>query len=570
MARFRLAVVLALASALGLGAGCDGCGSAPATAPKEAAAPLAAVPAPAGLLAEFVLPDPDATWKSIQGTVGGLLALTAPSFAGMLGASAGAPGLSGPVEAGAPAYVVVGDGVGLHWAVALRANEAAALSWAGADAGTFVRAAHDEAEMKIFEPARPDGPAVGVPPGNFIVVASSRADLVRLGPYAFRTLPTRALPKDPARIALTHDGVGRLVAIAAARWSDAKADLLAKDDEQRKAHGGRAPDHGDPRALVAAVDGWIGRWLDAGRDMRAGELVVEPIEGSERALGLELLGTPDAPDGAAATALARVHPGEVRALESAPDGALAALELRSDAAERSATATDLATVGESVFRLSPSETKDLGADLAAWADARADETVVGFALSPSRALFVRASVKDEGSATKAFDRLVKRADGGSFRDLVRGALDVADVQSANVTAPGVGTGTLVTMTRRPPPKGDAGAPASPLPLKLGVFYTGQRGELVATAAEDAPAAAATLLGGGKRLGDDPRVKEALGRIHGRGAFVMVARPLLLGAAPRSDAAILALGRDGDRAMLRVEATGTILRELLRRLQTEGP
>ncbi len=575
VARFRL--VFSLVATLGAicagAAGCDGCGSAsPPVAAKEAAAPLAAVPAPPGLLAEVVLATPDATWKSVQGTIGGLLALTAPTFAGMLGATAGAPGLSGPVEAGAPAYVVVGDGAsGLHWAVALRANEAAALSWAGADAGTFVRSATDEEQMKIFEPVRPDGCAVGVAPGNFLVVASSRADLVALGPYAFRTLPTRPLPKDPARIAFTHDGVAKLVALGASEWSTTKSDLLAKDEEQRQAHGGRAPDHGDPKALVAAVDRWIGGWLDAGRDARSGELVLEALEGSERALGLELLLTANGPTGPAASLVNAMHPGEVRALEAAPGGAFVALEVRSDTAERAQTADDLGAGSEAVLRLGAAERKDLTADLAAWAGARGDELVLGFDLTPSRAFFLRTTVPDEARATKAFDGLVHRADTGSLRDLVRGALDIATLQTAPVTAPGVGSGTLVTVTRRAPkPAGDAGAAGSMLPPKLGVFYTAQRGELVATAAEDAPAAAAALLGGGKRLGDDARVKEALGRVHGRGVVVGVARPLLASAAPRSDAAIFAVGRDGDRAMLRLEATGTILRELMRRLQTEGP
>ena len=539
------------------GSGCDGCGgAAPAPGAREASVALAAVPAPTGLLAEAVLPTPDATWRTIQGTVGGVLALTAPTFSGLIGATAGAPGLSGLVESDSPAYVVVGEGEGVHYAVAFRANEAAAKSWAGADAGTFTRSATDEEHLTIFEPVRPDGPWVGVAPGNFVVVASSRADLVRLGPYAFRTLPSRPLPKEPALVHVTHDGASRLAALVAGRWTDAKTDLLAKDDEQRKAHGGRAPDHGDPRALVGAVDRWIGAWLDAARNVSGGDVTIEPIEGADRSLAFEVLLTPE--DAGPAKALVTgIHAGELRALEGAPDGALFALDVRSDAAERTATAADLAKTAEDVFRLSAADRDALAADLGAWADARSDEVVLGFTGTPSRAVFLRAPVKDEAVAQKAFDRLVRRADSASLHDLWRAALDVNNVHSATVSAAGVGSGTLVTLDRKTEPK-------------LGLFYTAQRGELVATGAEDAPAAAAALLGGGKRLGDDPRVHDALGRIRGRAALVAVARPLLASAAPRSDAAILAAGRDGDRAMLRLEATGALLRELLRRLQAAGP
>jgi hypothetical protein len=219
-----------------------------------------------------------------------------------------------------------------------------------------------------------------------------------------------------------------------------------------------------------------------------------------------------------------------------------------------------------VFRLPATDYRGLHDDLDAWADARTDELVVGFGMTPARVLFLRATVKDEAAGTKAFDGLVHRADTASLHDLWRGALDVTNVRTSTVNAAGVGSGTLVTLDRKPAadPKGP-----SLLPPKIGVFYTSQRGELLATAGEDAPAAAASLLGGGKRLGDDPQVKAALARIHGRGSFVLVARPLLATAAPRNDAAIFAVGRDGDRAMLRAEATGTLLRELIRRLQADG-
>ncbi|CAN5352022.1 hypothetical protein BH09MYX1_BH09MYX1_10380 [soil metagenome] len=547
------------------GVGCDGCGS-QATPAQEAAAPLAAVPLPTGVLAEAVLPTPDATWRTVQGTVGGMLSFLAPTFSGLLGATAGAPGLSGLVETDSPAYVVLGEGQGLHYAVALRANEAAATSWAGSDAGSsgfgsgFAHASGTEAEMKVFEPNTPDGPWIGVPSGNFVVVATSHDDLVRLGPYAFRTLPQAPLPKDPALFHVSHDGVQRLGALAAARWTDEKGELLAKDEEQRKAHGGRAPDHGDPRALVAAVDRWVGSWLDAGRDMTSADVSLVPLEGTDRALALALVLAPPAA-GPARALVDAMRPGEMHALEGAPDGVLLAIESRSDAAERARTATDLAKDAEDVFRLSPADRDALALDLGAWADARTDEVVFGFGVAPARSLFVRATVKDEAAGGKAFASLVRRADAPSIHDVWRNALDVTNVHTAPRSAPGVGAGTLVTLDRKPG--------ASPiLPQKLGLFYTAQRGELVAAGAEDAPSALSAMLGGGKRLGDDVHVREALARVRGRGAFVVVARPLLVAAAPRSDTAIFAAGRDGDRAMLRLEATGTLLRELVRLLQTD--
>jgi hypothetical protein len=91
--------ILALA-ALPVFAGCDGCGSQATPPTKEAAAALSAVAAPTDMLAEVILPTPDTTWRAIQGTVGGFLALTAPTFSGLLAAAYGATGLSGLVEKG--------------------------------------------------------------------------------------------------------------------------------------------------------------------------------------------------------------------------------------------------------------------------------------------------------------------------------------------------------------------------------------------------------------------------------------------------------------------------------------
>lgn len=556
-----LALLVGVGAALSGLPGCDGCSEKHA-AVDAAPVVLAPVAAPAGMLAEAVLPTPDTTWKAIQGAIGGPLALTAPTLSGLVAATTGALGLSGVVESDSPAYLVVGGGEGLHWAIAFRATEATALAWAGADAGTFVRSAHDEADMKIFEPARPtaDGGYVGVPTGNFVVVASSRADLVALGPYAFRTLPTRALPKEPALVHVTHDGAARLAAFAAARWTDEKDELLAKDEEQRKAHGGRAPDHGDPRALVASVDRWVGGWLDGGRDASSGDLSIDVLDG---VLTVEVELAPTA-GGPSSAAFGSIHPGEMRAIESAPDGALIAVEVRSDAAERTETASAVTKGAEDVLRLSAVERDALGTDLAAWADARGDELLFGFSASPGRTLFLRAAVKDEGKAAKAFDGLVKRVDGAGFRDPIRAALDVESLHSANISASGVGAGTLWTAERRADARGKG-----PLPDRIGIFSSAQRGELVATVAEDAPSAAATMLGGGKRLGDDPRIHDALGRLRSRAALVAIARPLATSASPRRDAVVFGAGRDGDRAMLRVEATGPLVRELLRRLGS-GP
>jgi hypothetical protein len=165
-------------------------------------------------------------------------------------------------------------------------------------------------------------------------------------------------------------------------------------------------------------------------------------------------------------------------------------------------------------------------------------------------------------ATKAFEALVRRLEQGGARDLAKGLFGFKALHVAPQSVPGIGAGMLGTLERE-------SGPRAVFPGKVGIFWSAQRGELAAVAAEDAPGLAPALFVPQRTLGDDARIHEALGRVGQDGSIVGVLRPFLSAASPRSDAALFALGRRGDRAMLRVEASGAFVREAMRRASGGG-
>ena len=260
-----------------------------------------------------------------------------------------------------------------------------------------------------------------------------------------------------------------------------------------------------------------------------------------------------------------MHVGDTAQLAAVPDNALLALEVRSDGPERTQTAKDAAAALEGVLgaRLPAVEAKELEGTLAAWAQTRGDFLTVAVVGAVTRGLLLRAKVSDEVQAAKAFDALVRRLDHAGIRDLGQGLLGFKSLRIAPQSVPGVGAGTLGTLER------DAAGPHAVLPGKLGIFWSAQRGDLVALAAEDAPGLAPSLFVPLRTLGEDPRVHDALGRVGQDGSIIGVLRPFLSAASPRSDSAVFALGRRGDRAMLRVEASGAFVREAMRRAGSGG-
>ena len=346
-------------------AGCDGCGKKAST--PDAATAESPVPAPAHLLAEVVVATPDSTWSRVQRGVGGVLAIMAPTVGGLSVSLAGAePWLGAEIDGGSPVYgVVAGSPPAI--AVALRLRSAAHVrDTLATDSGRF-RAAGEKDGLAFFEPTA-SGFALGVAMSGWLVMAKNKDDVSALGPYAYRTLPTKPLPKANIHFDFLHEGFGGwLGPFAQTKWAGAKAFLMQKDSEARAAHGGREPDFGDAQAIVALSDTWITARPAAAADVKSGTLDIDVKDDRINAtLSLEP-GT-----GTSKTLADAMRPVPIT-LGPMP-AASVVVAVCDDLAGRKETAKATADGLEKVFgkRLSAKESKDIGSALDTFAAARGD------------------------------------------------------------------------------------------------------------------------------------------------------------------------------------------------------
>jgi hypothetical protein len=400
---------LALAAVMTGCGGCGGCGK-EETASNDAGAETP-VAAPPNLLAEGVIPTPDSTWSRFQRGVGGLMAIMAPTIGGLAASMAGSePWLGVEIDGGSPAYAVMA-GSPPTIVVALRLRNAAHVreSLAG-DSGRFHAAGQQDA-LALFEPAA-SGLALGIAQSGWIVIGKTKEAVAAMGPYAYRTLPTRPLPKANLHADFVHDVSGRcaafstwLVPLAMAKWVDTKVFLLTKDSEARASHGGREPDFGDARAIVALIDRWLAARADAVNDMKSGALDADVREDVITAtLSLE----PGAGDSKAM--LDSMRPGPI-AIGALPPDTLLAVAMRDDLAGRKETAKATADGLTRILgkRLTEDDGKQLVAALDGWASARGD----WFGVAAGEGYLIKAPAGQK--ANEATKDLVALADKAAFR-----------------------------------------------------------------------------------------------------------------------------------------------------------
>lgn len=472
--RVRRAAWLA---ALALTASCSTCDDGGHATNTPDAAPVVEPPAPAppDLLAEGVIATPDTTWARVQRGIGGITALMAPTAGGLVASLAGAdPSLGVEVDGAAAAYVVVAEvGKAPAFALALRLKSApranAALS---ADAGRH-RPGADEGNLTIYEPLDPSRLAVGVSRGGWLVLARTRQDLVALGPYAYRTLPTRPLPTANAHLDVLPGALSRTGARALSdRWAETRAFLLSKDAESRKTHG-READFGDASAIVALLDGWVKGKLDTLADVARGAVDVDIATDD-----LQIKATLEPGGGASKAALDAMKPGDLGVIGGVPWDTIAFVVTREDAAGREKNAHDAAEGIASVLgkRLPAPEAKQLDGALADFAKARGDWILFG---ATKRGIMLRTPAPDASTATRAFRGVLGLTDRPALRAPLTAAIGFKSLSFADADYGPAGKGFLAPIAR------DATVGPSYVDPKVEVGWVGHDGRLEVGAGADA-------------------------------------------------------------------------------------
>ncbi len=342
-----------------------------------ASAPLQPVPAPAGHVADVFVPTPDATWQQMRTKIGGPMALLPATFPGavvtMLGLT---PQLLEQIDANVPALgVMTDDGKRLTMVMGAHVRDGArtvTLLTEGADAKYTARV--DPSGVTVLDPKPTNtarAAALGVA-GNYLLSGETADDLIRCGPYVSRTLPTRPAEKGHVVVVAPRAALaGPLVKRIRDGWASMRKDKEEQDKKDREAHGGKAPDFGDPSAALADVDTKVNRLADLLGDLETARATLG-LDASGVHLRLDL--TPAAGGGPASQEFAAMVTGDMAPLLSLPRSTVFGMVLRDSAPIRQQSATDQARSIASILgeRIAPADTEKLEQALELWAKGRGD------------------------------------------------------------------------------------------------------------------------------------------------------------------------------------------------------
>lgn len=567
-----------MAAVLGTAAcnGCHGCSGDKDTAAAPVDPP---VPAPEALLADAYVVSPNPAWSKLQRGVGGamgILPATLPSIVAMLAELD--PRVSGELDATAPMFgVMAGDPAAPAFCVAMKLVDPRRARMLLLEGEAAAYTAREEGEIthlvpRAVEKEKKPAAAGALTKNGYLVVGRAPPDLARLAPYTTRTLPQRPLPTEGALVVdVPRSSVKELLAPKLeAAWADAKSFLLAEDERMRVEHGGRAPDLGDPKPIVAALDAVIGRRIAVFRELERVRLAFDVDEGS---VLLHATLSPVAGDGPAKKWIEGMRVGDASTVLALPASAAFALSMRDTDEDRAAQTDEMekAVTGALGDRLKPDEAKRLHDMFADWTKGRGETLAVSYVASDPRGSLLTTQARDAESAARALRSAVELARVSPFKELLR----VKDVTSSSEDVPGIGRAEVATFTREPkkepaPPFAlrarDAGAAKAPAPSAIGLSWAAEGGRVV-VAVGDAPVA--TMKEGArpeKKLRDEPLVARFAEEIGDHASTIVVAQPLRIDP-KRADAPpaplVFALTRKGQDAVLRMDVSSVLLRELSR-------
>ena len=397
-ASLKLSRVIALsgaaAFALGVSFGCTNKKQLAEQANASAPAAPPDIPEPRGVLGELTLSHPGVSFKALRELGGPLAALLPAGFPLLVSSVLGLPPLS--ADSFDPELPVVGallQGVAGEpgWVLAVHAVSGPELvaKLCTGDHAPFRAVAGNAPGLTLLQPSSaPSKPAraLGVF-DNYLLAADSAEALLAAGPYVARMLPKR--PPAQAAIALRFSKQALSAQVMPALrglWAGYRTNLSHLDQSARSAHGGRAPDFGDPAQVILGADAVVESVLSLLDDATTLELDLEP--GPNRLEAMLLL-QPDA-GSEAQSKLAALAAGTAEPLLTLPAATQFALGLSRTPADREAAGK---AAGEDWVRLLGPRISEPGAQqvrvaLADWELGRGTVSSYGFAAGSEPGAFL--------------------------------------------------------------------------------------------------------------------------------------------------------------------------------------
>lgn len=368
---------------------CSRRGEAPA--PPASQKPPEVAP-PVGLLGELTVPDPRRLWTSLR-KLGGSRADALPSSfeLALFTAIDLPPRVAGYIHPETPVLglLLAPPNAPTSFVLGVRTVRGAELvKELTSGANPAFNSAGNGSPVTILVGQKPT-PLLAVV-DDWLLVGLNTGALIAGGPYLAHGLAKKRLPPAPLRFEVKRGALsGPLSQAVKERWAALRTGLSQRADSAR-AERGRAPDFGDPAAVLGLADGSVGALL-------------ELLASSER-LSLEL--TPDADrlelslsvvpvaKGALAESLETLEVGPLDPLLALPKNVVLATLSRSSEAERSAAAERPADALRSVLgeRLSEKDAAPLADALRSYHRGRGTVSVLG--LLGNRTLFLRQDARD--------------------------------------------------------------------------------------------------------------------------------------------------------------------------------
>jgi hypothetical protein len=405
------------------------------------------IPAPATLIAEGTLRDPDAFWGRLRKGGGAPLATMHEAAAGAILAWAGVdPAVAPLVSGGVPFHVALGDAPeGMAFAIAMKLRDFESVRSALVEGETARFGREDLDGMIRLVPREDPQPrfAMAVSWTGYLVLASTAADLGTLGAYASRTLPTKAATASSFEL--------RMDPAALVRAGKAAPDFAAKATTFLAAAArGALPPEVDASAFAACFTAGIQDTAAAAGDLAEARL---EADADEARLEMVAILVPRPGGNRARHRLGRMHTVNPAALFEAPRDALAALFWSDTPEIRAEDAGQLAPcLGKALAPILGFGGDAKLADLAAsWATGRGDWETASFVAKPGEAgLVLRAPVADGASMSGAVRDFVDLASQPAFTDAIERLLPLRAGGVETVDVPRVGKAQVLTFPSHSP------------------------------------------------------------------------------------------------------------------------
>ncbi|MBX3221206.1 MAG: hypothetical protein KF795_11855 [Labilithrix sp.] len=553
-------------------------GSSPAADAGVVAEPPAR--APDDLLADVYVSSPNPSWTRLQRGVGGAVGILPATLPGVLVALTELDvAFVDEIDGTAPMFgVLAGDPASPSAAFAMKLVDARRARRLLADGDVSRFTAKEANGMTLLLPHTKDAEArpfeLAITQNGYLVVARDAADLERLAPYATRTLPSRPLPTESA---VAVDVPKRaLQAVLKPRveslWGDGKSFLLTQDEQMRAARG-RAPDFGDPAAIVAALDGLLERRVAILGDL---EKLRVSLEITEDAAVLTATLTPLGGGGPAERWVDGMKLGDAAPVLALPTVSALALSMRDGEGDRDEQGKELEKAIATSLGPRLKDPGKLHEVIEALTKARDESLAVALGLDEPAGLLVRAPVRDAAAVDTAIRGAFDLTKAEPFKEL----LGVRDVTATSAELPDLGKVAVATVLRVPKetkrgadatPRAargaDGGAPAARAASgEAGAAWVVDRGTLSLGAGHEPLVTLKTGTRPDRTLADEPSLRRFTAAVASDASTVIVAQPLRLDpkranlpAAPLA----IAVGRKGRDAFVRVDIADGILREAAR-------